>query len=96
MATILLTGVTGAVGSSLAPLLKERGHKLICLIRGDNPVARLEKVLRYVGDIVVFNGDVTQRNLGVCDCEVRQWWTKKLSFARKIIFHTKLCGTEKC
>jgi thioester reductase-like protein len=73
MATILLTGVTGAVGSSLAPLLKKRGHKLICLIRGDNPVARLEKVLGYADGITVFNGDVTQRNLGVCDCEVRQW-----------------------
>ena len=44
MATILLTGVTGAVGSSLAPLLKERGHKLICLVRGDNPIVRIDRV----------------------------------------------------
>ena len=36
MASIFLTGVTGAVGSSLAPLLKERGHKLICLVRGND------------------------------------------------------------
>jgi len=76
MATILLTGVTGAVGSSLAPLLKERGHKLICLIRGDNPVVRLQKVLGCADDIVVFNGDVTQWNLGVCDCKARLWKAK--------------------
>lgn len=73
MATILLTGVTGAVGSSLAPLLIERGHKLICLIRGDNPVARLEKVLGCADGIIVFNGDVTLPNLGVCDCEMQRW-----------------------
>lgn len=73
MATILLTGATGAVGSSLAPLLKERGHKLICLVRGGNLVARLEKALRCTDDIVIFNGDVTQRNLGVYDCQMRQW-----------------------
>ncbi len=73
MATILLTGVTGAVGSILAPLLIERGHKLICLIRGDNPVARLEKFLRCADGIVVFNGDVTLPNLGVCGCKARLW-----------------------
>lgn len=76
MAAILLTGVTGTVGSSLAPLLKERGHKLICLVRGSNPVARLEKVLGNADDIVVFNGDVTLPNLGICDCQMRSWKAK--------------------
>ncbi len=73
MATILLTGVTGAVGSCLAPLLKERGHKLICLVRGNNPVARLQKALGNADNITVFNGDVTLPNLGVCGCEIQQW-----------------------
>ena len=36
MATILLTGATGTVGSTLAPLLKERGHKIIYLTRAKN------------------------------------------------------------
>lgn len=76
MATILLTGVTGAVGSCLSPLLKERGHKLICLVRGDNPVARLQKALGNVDGVTVFNGDVTLPNLGVCGCESRQWYGK--------------------
>ena len=76
MAIILLTGVTGAVGSSLAPLLKERGHKLICLIRGDDPVARLEKVLGCAEDIVGLNGDVTLPNLGVCDSQRQSWKAK--------------------
>ncbi len=73
MATILLTGATGAVGSSLAPLLKERGHKLICLVRGSDPVARLQKSVGCADGIVVFNGDVTLPNLGICECEMRRW-----------------------
>jgi len=73
MATILLTGATGAVGSSLAPLLKERGHKLICLIRGREPVARLQKAVGNTDGIVVFNGDVTLPNLGLSERETRIW-----------------------
>ena len=76
MATILLTGATGAVGSSLAPLLKERGHKLICLVRGREPVARLQETLGNADGIIVFNGDVTLPNLGVCECELRRWHGK--------------------
>lgn len=73
MSTIMLTGATGAVGSSLAPLLKERGHKLICLVRGRSPVARLRKALGRADDIVIFNGDITLPNLGVRDREMKQW-----------------------
>jgi len=73
MAAILLTGATGAVGSSLAPLLKEKRHKLVCLVRGNEPVARLQKFVGCADGIVVFNGDVTLPNLGVCECELRRW-----------------------
>jgi len=73
VATILLTGATGAVGSSLAPLLKKMGHNLICLVRGNDPVARLKKALGNVEHIVVFNGDVVLPNLGVCESEMKKW-----------------------
>lgn len=76
MATILLTGATGAVGSSLAPLLKKMGHKLICLVRGDDPVARLRKALGNVDGIAVFSGDVVLVNLGVCNSEMEKWQGK--------------------
>ncbi|MFH1968617.1 MAG: SDR family oxidoreductase [bacterium] len=76
MATILLTGVTGTVGSSLAPLLIERGHKLVCLIRGGNPVARLERAVGRADGITVLNGDVTLLNLGLSEREARVWKRK--------------------
>jgi nucleoside-diphosphate-sugar epimerase len=76
VATILLTGATGAVGSSLAPLLRKMGHKLICLVRGDDPVARLRKALGNVDGIAVFSGDVVLVNLGVCNSEMEKWQGK--------------------
>jgi nucleoside-diphosphate-sugar epimerase len=73
MATILLTGATGTVGSSLAPLLKERGHRLICLVRGDNPVGRLEKAVGSVAGIEVLGGDIVLPGLGIGFAQMRQW-----------------------
>ncbi len=73
MATILFTGVTGTVGSSLAPLLKLKGHQLIYLIRtkqGQNSGARLSETLgRTAGGDVVWNGDITLPYLGVSSSE---------------------------
>jgi len=67
MATILLTGVTGAVGQTLVPVLKKRGHRLICLVRGVDPEERIAQLFQDVieeGDVVV-NGDVTMPSAGV-------------------------------
>ena len=33
MATILLTGATGAVGRCLVPQLRRKGHRLLLLVR---------------------------------------------------------------
>jgi nucleoside-diphosphate-sugar epimerase len=73
MATILLTGATGTVGSSLAPLLKERGHRLICLVRGNNPAGRLEKAVGFVAGIEVLRGDIVLPGLGIGFAQMRQW-----------------------
>lgn len=106
MATILLTGATGAVGSSLVPLLKERGHKLICLVRGSDPISRLQKAVGCADGIAIFNGDVTLPNLGVCDCQMQKWHgriDKVLHCASSIKFDEALakeitcinvCGTQ--
>jgi dTDP-4-dehydrorhamnose reductase len=73
MATILLTGITGAVGSSLAPLLKKRGHELICLVRGSNPAIRLGKIHGDINNSIILNGDITLPNLGICNLEMQHW-----------------------
>lgn len=77
MATILLTGATGAVGSSLAPLLRAQGHQLIYLIRpkfGQQPIDRLAEILGCVReDDIVWDGDVTLPYAGVSDVEKRNW-----------------------
>ncbi len=73
MATILLTGVTGTVGSSLAPLLKERGHRLVCLVRGDDPVARTEKVFGCLDGVDVLRGDIVSPGLGISPAVIKQW-----------------------
>ena len=106
MATILLTGATGAVGSSLAPLLKKMGHKLICLVRGNDPVARLQKILGNADGMTVLGGDVILPNLGVCEREMRNWRGKidKIlhcassikfdeAFAKEIT-RVNVCGTQ--
>lgn len=76
MATILLTGVTGTVGSSLAPFLKHRGHRLICLVRpksGRNPKERLSDVFGEMGNGDALIGDIVLPGLGVSDSDKRQW-----------------------
>ena len=77
MATILLTGVTGTVGSALAPLLKLKGHRLIYLIRprdGQNSLNRLSQALgRTAEDDIVWDGDVTLTHIGVNDSERKKW-----------------------
>lgn len=66
-ARILLTGVTGAVGSALLPELLAQGFEVYCLIRprgGLSPAERLCRVLDHPRAIAVA-GDVTQPLCGV-------------------------------
>ena len=78
MKTILLTGVTGQVGSALAPLLQEKGYRVLYLIRPNgekDAQARLREVLpnlREEMDIAI-NGDVTLPNAGMSDADIQAW-----------------------
>jgi nucleoside-diphosphate-sugar epimerase len=78
MQTILLTGVTGQVVSALAPLLQEKGYRVLYLIRpsGEKDAqTRLREVLpnlREDFDIAI-GGDVTLPNAGVSDADIQKW-----------------------
>ncbi len=74
MSTILLTGATGTVGSTLAPLLEKRGHKIICLTRAKNGQQAKERIL--AGN-VAWQGDVTLPNCGVLLSQ-RDLWKGKI------------------
>ena len=81
MATILITGATGTVGSSLASSLESKGHRLIYLIRpknGQNNAERLSEALGLgtIGSRVILEGDVTLDHLGVNGSERRRWRNK--------------------
>ncbi len=43
--TILLTGATGFLGGQVADRLKRDGHRLICLVRGENARDRVERLV---------------------------------------------------
>ena len=77
MSTILLTGVTGQVGSQLAPLLQKQGHTVLYLVRAGNhrqAVNRLHKVLpRVQENDIALAGDVTQPLGGIKPSQVRKW-----------------------
>ncbi len=77
MATILLTGVTGTIGSALAPCLKARGHRLICLVRHSRNQTSEERVRHIFGEAldgdIIWDGDVTLPLAGVCDSERNRW-----------------------
>jgi len=77
MSTILFTGVTGQVDSSLAPLLQERGHRVLYLIRpnnGQDATARLREVLPHLRETdIAINGDVTLPNAGISEAERKKW-----------------------
>jgi len=74
MATILLTGATGTVGSALAPLLRERGHKIVYLARPKNGQKAQDRVL--AGNIV-WQGDITLPDCGVSASQ-RSLWKGKI------------------
>lgn len=73
MAAILLTGVTGNVGSSLASFLKNGGHKLVYLVRprdGQTAKQRLDEALAFNLDANAIEGDVRYYGLRVFSDEL--------------------------
>lgn len=81
MATILITGATGTVGSSLASSLESKGHRLIYLVRpknGQNAVERLSEVLGLgiIENRVIWEGDILLPCCGVKDSEIKNWKSK--------------------
>lgn len=78
MATILITGVTGTVGSSLASSLESKGHRLIYLVRpknGQNVAERLSEALglETIGNRVILEGDIVLPCGGVKNLEIQIW-----------------------
>lgn len=77
MSAILFTGVTGQVGSSVAPLLQEKGHRVLYLIRpsqGKDAKARLREVIGQVGEnAIAISGDVTLPNAGISESDRNEW-----------------------
>jgi len=71
MATILLTGATGTVGSVLAPLLKKEGHRIVYLVRPKNGQKAEERI--SLKEDVVWQGDITLTDCGVNISQRNQW-----------------------
>lgn len=81
MATILMTGSTGAVGQCLVPFLKQRGHRLIHLVRPhppQSPLDRLQTILNgYISpDDAWWAGNVRESACGVQSADLRPWHGK--------------------
>ncbi len=74
---VFITGITGLVGSYLAKLLLENGHKVYGIARPkdkQSPRQRTEAILnfwdsqllkKHSQQLVVFSGDITQKGLGL-------------------------------
>lgn len=69
MKTILLTGLTGVLGSAIAPILQEQGHKVFCLVRGGKNRAHGEKTLHGISCDQIMDGDVTEPLCGISDSD---------------------------
>lgn len=55
---IILTGATGYIGRRLMPVLLEKGHEVICIVRDK---ARLDTSSFKTGNITVFEADLMQK-----------------------------------
>lgn len=69
MSTILLTGATGQVGSTLAPLLRKEGHRVIYLARPSGNISARMRLREATGLVIdpndVVEGDVTLAFAGI-------------------------------
>jgi len=78
MATILITGATGTIGSSLASSLESKGHRLIYLVRpknGQDVAERLSEALslRTIGSRIIWEGNIVLPLCGVKESEIQEW-----------------------
>jgi len=71
MATILLTGATGTVGSVLAPLLKKEGHRIVYLVRPKNGQKAEERI--SLKEDVAWQGDITLSDCGISISQRNSW-----------------------
>ncbi len=75
--TVLLTGVTGQVGSELAKLLQQNGVQTVCLIRRQGEKSaqdRLNEVMEAnLEGVIAVEGDVTLPKGGFSDDDIIKW-----------------------
>lgn len=67
---VLITGATGAIGSWHVSELLNRGHEVICLVRGNHSHGRFEKLAAVVGEDVasrvrIISGEIIENLAGV-------------------------------
>ncbi len=79
---VFLTGATGLIGSYLLKVFLERGHEVFCVARDINNKGARERILEIVrfwdnrvasrceGNLHVFKGDITKRDLGMGKREI--------------------------
>lgn len=76
MKSILVTGVTGALGSQLAPRLVDRGWEVVCVVRAKDGQSPGERLAREFGALAprlkAVGGDVRLPLLGLSPGEVSQ------------------------
>lgn len=78
MITVLLTGVTGQIGSAYAPLLQAKGYRILYLIRssgGKDAQIRLAEVLKNIrkDKDIALQGDVILPNCGIHELDIIRW-----------------------
>lgn len=59
--TGFVTGGTGFLGSFLIAFLLQKGNRVVALVRGSDPLERLLKVLREVGDGLFGEAEIRER-----------------------------------
>jgi len=80
--TILITGGSGLIGSALAPLLKEKGYKLVLLSRGKTLPANYDSVFKWDAhkqtfDIRALEGVTDVIHLAGAGIAEKRWTTER-------------------
>ena len=79
MKTIFMTGATGFIGSTLVPLLLERGYRVLCLVRAVSSEIAQQRLSAIVGpascckNCIAVCGDVTAELAGVSPEVIAQY-----------------------